>query len=43
MKAAGVRVSDGLTQENFTYGYLDLRKQSFVVTAKLVEPFKKAS
>ena len=43
MKAAGVRVSDGLFQENFTYGYLDLRKQSFVVTTKLVDPFKKAS
>lgn len=42
MKAAGVRVSDGLTQENFTFGYLDLRKQTFVVTAKLVEPFKRA-
>jgi len=43
MKAAGVRVSDGLNQENFTYGYLDLRKQAFVTTSPIVEPFKKAS
>lgn len=43
MKAAGVRASDGLNQQNFTYGYLDLRKQAFVVTSPIVEPFKKAS
>lgn len=41
MKMAGVRVSDGLTQENFTYGYLSLAQQAFVVTSPIVQPFKK--
>ena len=43
MKMAGVRVSDGLTQENFTYGYLSLTQQAFVVTSPIVQPFNKAS
>lgn len=42
MKMAGVRVSDGLTQENYTYGHLSFTQQAFVVTSPIVQPFKKA-
>ena len=40
MNMAGVRVSDGLTQENFAYGHLSLAKQAFIATAPVVDPFK---
>jgi hypothetical protein len=40
MKAVGIRVSDGLTQDNFVFGHLSLSQQAFVVTAPLVQPFK---
>jgi hypothetical protein len=43
MKMVGVRVSDGLTQENFAYGHLSLTQQAFVVTSPIVQPFKIAS
>ncbi|CAB4886003.1 unannotated protein [freshwater metagenome] len=43
MKMVGIRVSDGLTQENFAYGHLSLTQQAFVVTSPIVQPFKIAS
>jgi len=43
MKMAGVRVSDGLTQENYSYGHLSFTQQAFVVTSPIVQPFNKAS
>lgn len=43
MKELGLRISDGLEQQNFTYGYLDLEQQLFITTAPLVQPFSLAS
>jgi hypothetical protein len=39
MKMAGVRVSDGLTQANYSYGHLSFTQQAFVVTSPIVQPF----
>jgi hypothetical protein len=36
MKMVGIRVSDGLTQENFVYGHLSLVQQTFVTTSPKV-------
>jgi hypothetical protein len=43
MKMVGIRISDGLTQKNFTYGYLSLVQQAFVETSPVVQPFNRAS
>jgi hypothetical protein len=40
MKELGIRVVDGLNQENFNYGYLDIKIQGFVTTSPIVYPVK---
>jgi hypothetical protein len=38
MRQLGIRVTDGLTQPNFSYGYLDFDAEQFIPISRIVQP-----